>query len=67
MPEDGRVRMEHISGAALYAVADHNLHTLQLVQDTFVPSRPIKYTLDVPDNAVGGTYTGNVLIKTRYE
>lgn len=67
MPEDGRVRMEHESGAALYAVADHNLHSLRLVQDTFIPSRPLNFTLDVPENAVGGTYTGNVLIKARYE
>ncbi|MGL4452465.1 MAG: hypothetical protein ACRCTZ_14970 [Sarcina sp.] len=67
MPEDGRVRMEHESGAALYAIADHNLHSLRLVQDTFVASRPLNFTLDVPENAVGGVYQGNVLVKARYD
>lgn len=67
IPEDGRVRLEHISGASMYAVADHRLHSLNLVQDTYVSSRPINFTLDVPDNMVSGTYAGNVLIKARYD
>lgn len=66
MPEDRRVRMEHQSGAAIYAVADHNLHALNLVQDQYVQSRPLKFTLDVPENAVTGIYTGTVLVKARY-
>ncbi|MGL5716543.1 MAG: hypothetical protein ACRCXX_14500 [Cetobacterium sp.] len=67
LPEDGRVALEHESGATLYATADHLEHRLNLIQDSFVASRPINFTLDIPGNAVGGTYRGNVLVKAKYD
>lgn len=60
------IPMTHISGATIYATIDRVNDKITCIQDSYVQADKLNFTLDVPDSAVTGEYTGEIIIKARY-
>ena len=63
----GIIPLKHVSGATMEASVSHLDEIVTLAQDAFVQATPITFTVNVPEYAVTGAYTGEMLLSARYE